>query len=124
MLLSSSKSLLANNNDSIPLRGDFHKDSVNVIIPIYYIRKANIKLIERKYFIKEINVKDSIITLQNKLILQQNKDIDMYKLHIDESYKINANMNKQLTKYKKKINLYNNIGIGSIAAIVLYLILK
>lgn len=124
MLLSSSKNLLANNNDSIPLRGDFHKDSVNVVIPIYYIREANIKLIERKYFIKEINVKDSIITLQNKFILQQNKDIDVYKLHIDESYKINANMNKQLTKYKKKINLYNNIGIGSVAAIILYLILK
>ena len=124
MLLSTSKSLLANNNDSIPLRGDYLIDNTDVTIPIYYIRDANIKLIERKYYIKEIAIKDSIIALKNKLISQQNKNIDIYKLHIDESYKINANVNKQLTKYKKKINLYNNIGVGSIAAIVLYLILK
>ena len=124
LLLSASKSWSTNNNDTIPLRGDFHTDSTYAIIPINFIKKANIKLIERKYFIKEINVKDSIISLQNELILQQTKDINIYKLHIDESYKINADINEQLIKYKKRINLYNNIGIGGATAILLYLILK
>lgn len=53
------------------LRGE--AEDTTVAIPISYIRAANIKLIERKYF-KDINAeKDSIIAMQRQYInIQEN----------------------------------------------------
>ena len=66
VLLNYSNNLLANINDTVPLRGSEYEDSALVLVPIKNIKIANIKLTERKYLIKELFVKDSITALAPK----------------------------------------------------------
>ena len=54
MLLSNFMSLLANDKYDTSLRGiEWKSDTIKVAIPIELLRKANIKMIERKYFKNE-----------------------------------------------------------------------
>lgn len=53
----------------IPLRGSECKsDTAKVAVPISLLRQANIKLIEREYYIKLNEKKDTIIKLKDEQI--------------------------------------------------------
>ena len=76
-------SLLASDKYDTPLRGiEWKSDTVKITIPIELLRKANIKMIERKYFKKIIVEQDSIITLKDKYILEQENNHKDRKSHI------------------------------------------
>ena len=80
MLLSNFMSLLANDKYDTSLRGiEWKSDTIKVAIPIELLRKANIKMIERKYFKKIIIEQDSIITLKDKYILEQENVINDFQ---------------------------------------------
>lgn len=53
----------------IPLRGsEYESDTAKVAVPISLLRQANIKLIEREYYIKLNEKKDTIIKLKDEQI--------------------------------------------------------
>ena len=53
----------------IPLRGsECESDTAKVAVPISLLRQANIKLIEREYYIKLNEKKDTIIKLKDEQI--------------------------------------------------------
>ena len=123
MLLFYSNNLLANNN-SVSSTGRLVntdtivtiKDSTIITIPLYYIRLANAKLIERKYLLDIINEKDSIIFFKDDYIKEQNNIIHDINIKNNE---LNNNLNKQVQK--TKIITYGSCGIiiGLILGLVL-----
>ena len=124
LLLSCLNDLQANNNDTIPLRGSEQSDSLNVLISIKNIRNANVKLIERKYLIKELEVKDSIIDLKNKYIDFQVNEIDSYTTYINNVENINEELSKKLKKYQKGLAISSGVTIVVTGSVLLYLFLK
>lgn len=131
MLLSYSKSWCKNSSPStgrlvqaITADTTIIVDTANVCIPIDYIRKANIKLIERKYYIELNNQKDTIINLKDKYIEEQNKAIIDLQNRIQISNNINESIKKDLDK-QLKINkiLYGTIA-GCVASTIIVLLFK
>ena len=113
MLLLSSKSLLAQ-NDTIPVNNI--KDSL-VTIPLSYIKEANIKLAEGKFY-KDLSAQqDNMIFDLKELAELQNEEItklrvDVYKL--DEDIKNYENLNYSLDKKLHSSKVCNYI-FGSAA---------
>lgn len=124
VLLSYSKNLLANINDTVPLRGSECEDSALVLVPIKNIKIANIKLTERKYLIKELFVKDSILNLKDYYIQIQESEIDNYKKYIQNLESLNNNLNTKVDNYKRNFTIYGSITISVVSLTVLYLLLK
>lgn len=121
MLLSCSKSWCKNNFPStgrlvqvITADTTITVDTANVCIPIDYIRKANIKLIERKYYIELNNQKDTIINLKDKYIEEQSKAI----VDLQNRIQINNNINESIKKDLDKQLKINKILYGTIAGCV------
>lgn len=91
--------------------GDLIKtDTTIVTVPIDLIKDANAKMIERLYLFEIINQQDSIINLKNKYIENQNK------LIIDNQIQIN--------KEKKKINKYKISSIIGFGLFILTILFK
>ena len=125
LLLLSSKSWCQNNNESLPLRANGHKDSLTTVtIPINYIKQANIKLIERKYLIELNAEKDSIIdyyklyTNGQKVIINELTDEYVNSLYVNESIKRDLEIQEHRTK------LFINTTIGASVIILLTLLIK
>ena len=60
----------------IPLRGsECESDTAKVAVPISLLRQANIKLIEREYYIELNQKKDTIIKLKNEQINILNEEV-------------------------------------------------
>ena len=60
----------------IPLRGsEYESDTAKVAVPISLLRQANIKLIEREYYIKLNEKKDTIIKLKDEQINILNEEV-------------------------------------------------
>lgn len=60
----------------IPLRGsECESDTAKVAVPISLLRQANIKLIEREYYIKLNEKKDTIIKLKDEQINILNEEV-------------------------------------------------
>lgn len=60
----------------IPLRGsEYESDTVMVAVPISLLRQANIKLIEREYYIELNEKKDTIIKLKDEQINILNEEV-------------------------------------------------
>lgn len=60
----------------IPLRGsECESDTAKVAVPISLLRQANIKLIERKYYIELNQKKDTIIKLKDEQINVLNEEV-------------------------------------------------
>lgn len=74
---------------SNPSTGSFRGEAEDstVVIPISYIRSANLKLIERKYLLKLNSQKDSIINLQKLYISTQKNINDSIQKKLKKSYK-------------------------------------
>lgn len=114
MLLSSSMNLLGQTNDNIPSTGDYTKaDTTVATIPIYLIKQANAKMIERLYLIEINNQQDSIIDMKDKYINEQQSIITNFQKRIINVNKLNESIKKDLDKQNKrnKIIIYGAGGV-------------
>ena len=114
MLLSSSMNLLGQTNDSIPSTGDYTKaDTTVATVPIYLIKQANAKMIERLYLIEINNQQYSIINMKDKYISEQQSIITNFQKRITDVNKLNESIKKNLDKQKKrnKIIIYGAGGV-------------
>lgn len=117
-------SLLASDKYDTPLRGiEWKSDTIKVAIPIELLRKANIKMIERKYFKKIIIEQDSIITLKDKYILEQENIINDFQKRLLVNAKLNETIRKDLEREKIKSKIFGGIvGVAIVVTIVTILI--
>lgn len=125
MLLSSSMSLLAQTNNDSPSTGDSLKtDSTVVIIPIYLIKQANVKMIERLYLIKINNQQDSIINMKDKYINEQQRIITDFQKRVNDTNKLNESIKKDLEKQRKRNKIITYGAGGAILGLIISLIAK
>ena len=124
MLLSNFMSLLASDKYDTSLRGiEWKSDTVKITIPIELLRKANIKMIERKYFKKIIVEQDSIITFKDKYILEQENVINDFQKRLLVNAQLNETIKKDLEREKVKFKIFGGIaGVAVVVAIVTILI--
>ena len=125
MLLSSSINLLGQTNDSIPSTGDYTKaDTTVAIVPIYLIKQANAKMIERLYLIEINNQQDSIIDMKDKYISEQQSIITNFQKRITDINKLNESIKKNLDKQKKRNKIITYGAGGIIFGLIIGLIAK
>lgn len=114
LLLSSSKNLLGQTNDSIPSTGNWSKaDTTVAVVPINLIKQANAKMIERLYLLEVVNQQDTIINMKDKYINEQQRIITDFQKRVNDINKLNETIKKDLDKQKKrnKIIIYGSGGI-------------
>lgn len=120
MLLSSSMNLLGETNDSIPSTGNYTRADTTVVnVPVYLIKQANVKMIERLYLIEINNQQDSIIYMKDNYINEQQRIITDFQKRVSDANKLNESINKDLYKQKKQ----NNIIICGAGGVILGLII-
>lgn len=125
MLLSSSMNLLGQTNDSISSTGDYTKaDTTVATIPIYLIKQANAKMIERLYLIEINNQQDSIIDMKDKYISEQQSIITNFQKRITDVNKLNEYIKKDLDKQKKRNKIITYAAGGAIFGLIIGLIAK
>ena len=125
MLLSSSINLLGQTNDSIPSTGDYTKaDTTVATVPIYLIKQANAKMIERIYLIEINNQQDSIIDMKDKYISEQQSIITNFQKRITDVNKLNESIKKDLDKQKKRNKIITYGAGGIIFGLIIGLIAK
>lgn len=125
MLLSSSMNLLGHTNDSIPSTGNYTKaDTTVATIPIYLIKQANAKMIERLYLIEINNQQDSIIDMKDKYISEQQNIITNFQKRITDVNKLNESIKKDLDKQKKRNKIITYGASGVIFGLIIGLIAK
>ena len=116
MLLSNSKNLLAQiNNDSLSTGDSLKADSAVAVIPIYLIKQANVKMLERLYLLEINNQQDSIIIMKDKYINEQQKIITDFQKRVSDTNKLNQTINNDLEKQKTKNKI---IAYGASATII------
>lgn len=115
LLLSCSINLLANDTTT----GEQIIEDSCTCVNIDIIRKANDKLIERKYLLKVNSAQDSIITLNNKYILQQDTIINDLKERIVKINNVNEDLQKQYERERKKKIIYGSVAGGCIVGIII-----
>lgn len=121
LLLSSSKNLLGQTNDSTPSTGKYIKsDTAVATVPIYLIKQANAKMIERIYLIKLSNKQDSIINMKDKYIKEQYSIIADFQKRVTDTNKLNESIKKDLDKQRKR----NKIITYSAGSVILGLIIS
>lgn len=126
VLLNYSISCQANDYTILSLRGSENEDTTKVLIDLKLIKSANIKMIERKYLLEEMIIKDSIIHSYKTLTDIQNKEIEEYKIGYDKINKFNLDLSKENTKINNSLNNYKSstVVLGGITlAISLTLVL-
>lgn len=112
-------------NNDFPLRGINHNDTTEYAkVPVSYIKKANVKLLERKYLLKINNEKDSVIQYYTSYVNNQNIIItELNKNYIDVQ-NLNKTIQKDLDKQKNKTKVLTYTTVGAITVIVLTILLK
>lgn len=112
-------------NNDFPLRGINHNDTTEYAkVPVSYIKKANVKLLERKYLLKINNEKDSVIQYYTSYVNNQNIIItELNKNYIDVQ-NLNKTIQKDLDKQKSKTKVLTYTTVGAITVIVLTILLK
>ena len=100
-----------------PLRGDTTKVTVSIDL----IRKANVKLIEHKHCPDIINAKDTIIKFER---LKYNTLDSLYKVELSKCYNNVQILQKQINSTKRRNKILGGTAIGSIAVLVLTLLIK
>lgn len=103
LLLNSSNLLLGQTNDNVPSTGRvLQSDTTDVKVPIYLIKQANAKMIERLYLIKINNQQDSIIDMKDKYIREQKDIIVDFQKRVNEVNRLNQKIKDDLNKQKRK----------------------
>mgnify|MGYP000478519604 CR=1 FL=1 len=125
LLLNYSKNLQAATNDGIPSTGGVEcSDSAVIAVPALLIKKANAKMIERKYLLLITNEQDSIINMKDKYINEQQKIITDFQKRIADTNKLNETIKKDLDKQKKRNKIITYSAGGVIIGLVIGLIVK
>lgn len=124
LLLSSSKSLLGQTNDSTPSTGNWSKADTTVVVPINLIKQANAKMIERLYLFEIVNQQDTIINMKDKYINEQQRIITDFQKRINDTNKLNESIKKDLDKQKKRNKIITYGSGGIIIGLVIGLIVK
>lgn len=93
-------------------------------IDINTIKNATIKLTERKYLLKELEIKDSIIIDKDEYINIQNKEINNYKYLLKTSYSENENLTKSIESVKKRNKIIYYVGGAAVIGVIVGLICK
>ena len=125
LLLSSSKNLLGQTNDSIPSTGEYIKsDTAVATVPIYLIKQANAKMIERIYLIELNNQQDSIINMKDKYIKEQYRIITDFQKRVADTNKLNESIKKDLDKQRKRNKIITYGAGGAILGLIIGLIAK
>lgn len=109
---------------SLPLQGSNLEDSIKVELPISLIKKANERLIERKYLISIYYEQDSIIQFQNNYISNQSNIINTMQERIVINNQINEDLNKALDKQKKKNKIITYGAVGVVAGLLIVVLIK
>lgn len=109
---------------SLPLQGSNLEDSIKVELPISLIKKANERLIERKYLISIYYEQDSIIQFQNSYMANQSIIINDMKNRIVINNKINEDLNKALDKQKKKNKIITYSTVGVVTGLLIGILIK
>ena len=117
MLLNSFMSWCQSNTTSITSTGEFISSDTIVTIPINYIRKANILMIERNYLLNITEEQDSIICLHKLYISEQDSIINDFQQKIIKNNKINEDINKAYERERRKTIIFGTT-TGVLAAIV------
>ena len=103
MLLLSCLRSYAQTNDNHPSTGKIKQsDTTIVAVPIKYIRNANTKLIERLYLLEINKQQDTLINMKDSYINEQKRIITDFQKRIDEANKINQAVKQELDKQKIK----------------------
>lgn len=93
----------AQTNDNHPSTGKIKQsDTTIVAVPIKYIRNANTKLIERLYLLEINKQQDTLINMKDSYINEQKRIITDFQKRIDEANKINQAVKQELDKQKIK----------------------
>lgn len=127
MLLLSSKNLLGQ-NDTIPI--NTIKDSL-VTVPISYIKQANIKLAEGKYY-KELSQQQDDLIFSLKELNNAKTDeidklrVDMFKLEQDVSNyeQLNASLDAALYKSRRRNIIFGSVALTSTIVAVISILVK
>lgn len=125
LLLNSFMNLLAQNNGKDSSTGsELYADSAFANVPVYLIKQANAKMIERLYLIDINNQQNSIIDMKDNYINEQHNIISDFQKKLDSANKINEDMTKALDKQKKRSRVLTYCGCISIIGLIISLIAK
>lgn len=115
----------AQTNSNNPSTGEIKQsDTTKVIIPIEYIKNANIKMIERLYLLQINKEQDSIILMKDKYINKQQKIITDFQKKVSDANKLNENIKKDLEKQKIKNKVITYGAGATIIGLIIGLICK
>lgn len=125
MLLNNLQSLVLANDNVIHSTGDLiQTDTVVAAIPIYLIKQANVKMIERLYLLEINKQQDSIIQLKDKYINEQELIINDFQNKIIKANDLNNNIKNELDKEKTKTKIFGGIAGASVLAIIISLFIN
>lgn len=125
MLLNNLQSLVLANDNVIPSTGDLiQTDTAVAAIPIYLIKQANVKMIERLYLLEINKQQDSIIQLKDKYINEQQLIINNFQNKIIKANDLNNNIKNELDKEKTKTKIFGGIAGASVLAIIISLFIN
>ena len=96
----------------VPSTGEVKGSDTIVNVPISIIKEANIKLLERKYYIAISEQQDSIINLKTSYIIEQNKVIDDLQNRILKINKMNSELEEQYKKQQKRTTIAGGFAGG------------
>lgn len=124
LLLSNLNSLQANNISCHSTGCYTRTDTAVAVIPVYLIKQANAKMIERRYLIDINKYKDSIIIMKDKYIKEQQNIIVDFQNKISIYNNLNYNIKKTLDKQKRKNKIIGYSTGGIIIGLIVGLIIK
>ena len=87
-------------NDYSSTGSETETDTANVVVPVFFVKKANAKMIERIYLLKVNKLQDSIIVMKDNYINEQQSIIVDFQNRVAECNKLNATI-----KNEKDINM-------------------
>lgn len=111
------------NNIVHPPRGVNTTDTV-VSVPISMIKVANAKIIKSKLYKDIIEEQDSIISLQKLKYNTINNEIKILQCNLDNTNKVNDNLNKSIERIKRKNRYLVSGGAVCAIAFVVCLLVK
>lgn len=106
-------------NDYSSTGSETETDTANVVVPVFFIKKANAKMIERIYLLKVNKLQDSIIIMKDNYINEQQSIIVDFQNRVAECNKLNAAIKNDLAKQKRK----NKIILGGAAGVIIGVII-
>lgn len=125
LLLLTFKSYCQTKEPSVSPTGELQLTNDNkCIVPIELIKKANAKLVERKYFAKIICQQDTIIRLQKLQINEYNNIVVDMQSRITDANKYNEKLHAAIEKQREKNKILVGTTCGAVAVTILVLLIK